>query len=85
MKSENAKAYLLENLEIIKGNKFLMVSTVSATNAIELAEAEIEEKMRDKAIKAFCACCEWRKKDVCPISECIGRNEFIQELNKITK
>lgn len=45
MKSEKAKEYIINNLEIVKGSNVMMLSTVAATEAVEIAEQEISDKL----------------------------------------
>lgn len=95
MKSEKAKAYL--NSSSMNPNSPLAQDqcyvwhNASVIKAIELAEQEAEERMRQKAIKAHRACC--------PLNElqCIHRDRddynctydckyvisFIQKLNEV--
>ena len=54
------------------GGRELVVSRWDVSTAIELAEQDAEERMRDKAIEAFC-------KD-CP--DCSALNAFKQRLNE---
>ena len=77
MKSEKANEYLSKCVEVRK----LTFCAADIEYAVELAEQEAEERMRDKAIEAFRTVCFCDDKDAicntCPIME-----KFIQKLNE---
>lgn len=55
-----------------------------AQYAVELAEQEAEERMRAKAIEAYCQDCGCRVENECGIDSdsCIAFRTFIQKLNE---
>lgn len=55
-----------------------------AQYAVELAEQEAEERMRAKAIEAYCQDCGCRVENKCGIesNSCIAFRAFIQKLNE---
>ena len=55
-----------------------------AQYAVELAEQEAEERMREKAIEAFCDECACFEACICclPAGACDRKNNFIQKLTK---
>lgn len=58
-----------------------------AQYAIEIAEQEAEERMREKAIKAFKASCKYQGGCLgadrkCDQTQCADLNEFIRKLNE---
>lgn len=89
MKSEKAKQYLLKVVTPIA----MMypdcpgecdIKLIEAKRAIELAEQEAEERMRAKAIKAFCDECACFEACICclPAGACDRKNNFIQKLTE---
>lgn len=54
MKSKKAKKYI-DNDAIVMRNGDRMVDASTAYVAIELAEQDAEDRMRQKALKVFCA------------------------------
>lgn len=89
MKSEKAKQYLLKVVTPIA----MMypdcpgecdIKLIEAKRAIELAEQEAEERMREKAIEAFCDECACFEACICclPAGACDRKNNFIQKLTK---
>jgi hypothetical protein len=89
MKSEKAKQYLLKVVTPIA----MMypycpgecdIKLIEAKRAIELAEQEAEERMREKAIEAYCQDCGCRVENKCGIesNSCIAFRAFIQKLNE---
>ena len=93
MKSENAKEYIThatctaqEYAERFEGRE-LVVSRWDVSTAIELAEQDAEERMREKAIKAFKASCKYQDGCLgadrkCDQTQCADLNEFIRKLNE---
>lgn len=91
MKSENAKEYITHATCTAQeyaerfGGRELVVSRWDVSTAIELAEQEAEERMRDKAIEAFCKDCpiysiQTSNGGNCP--DCSALNAFKQRLNE---
>lgn len=89
MKSEKAKQYLLKVVTPIA----MMypdcpgecdIKLIEAKRAILLAEQEAEERMREKAIEAFCDECACFEACICclPAGACDRKNNFIQKLTK---
>lgn len=89
MKSEKAKQYLLKVVTPIA----MMypycpgecdIKLIEAKRAIQLAEQEAEERMREKAIEAFCDECACFEACICclPAGACDRKNNFIQKLTK---
>lgn len=88
MKSERARAFLdrksPNRVHPVSGAvTYGLLSRYDADRAVELAEQETEETMRDKAIKAFCAA-------ICPKGcffgadgniGCGEKARFIQKMN----
>lgn len=60
------------------------IKLIEAKRAIELAEQEAEERMREKAIEAFCDECACFEACICclPAGACDRKNNFIQKLTK---
>jgi hypothetical protein len=82
MKSEKAKKYLFENGLGYPYTGY--VTEQAAERAVELAEQEAEERMRAKAIEAYCQDCGCRVENKCGIDSdsCIAFRTFIQKLNE---
>lgn len=91
MKSENAKEYITHATCTAQeyaerfGGRELVVSRWDVSTAIELAEQEAEERMRDKAIESFCKDCpiysiQTSNRGNCP--DCSVLNAFKQRLNE---
>lgn len=91
MKSENAKEYITHATCTAQeyaerfGGRELVVSRWGVSTAIELAEQDAEERMRDKAIEAFCKDCpiysiQTSNGGNCP--DCSALNAFKQRLNE---
>ena len=87
MKSEKAKEYLKSlPREVIRRH----VGMPEAIEAVELAEQEAEERMRQKAIKAHRACCPLNelqcihrdRDDYTCTYDCRYVTSFIQKLNE---
>lgn len=69
------------NLVDKNGCGWAVVSIYDAYEAVELAEQDAEERMRDKAIEAFCEDCPLYNHAVnCP--DCSALNAFKQRLNE---
>lgn len=60
------------------------IKLIEAKRAIYLAEQEAEERMREKAIEAFCDECACFEACICclPAGACDRKNNFIQKLTK---
>ena len=91
MKSEKAKEYITHATCTAQeyaerfGGRELVVSRWDVSTAIELAEQDAEERMRDKAIEAFCKDCpiysiQTSNGGNCP--DCSVLNAFKQRLNE---
>lgn len=91
MKSKKAKEYITHATCTAQeyaerfGGRELVVSRWDVSTAIELAEQEAEERMRDKAIDAFCKDCpiysiQTSNGGNCP--DCSALNAFKQRLNE---
>lgn len=92
MKSEKAKQYLLKVVTPIA----MMypdcpgecdIKLIEAKRAIELAEQEAEERMREKAIEAFKSSCVYKDGcggagRACDLALCEDLRLFIQKLNE---
>ena len=83
MKSEKAKSFI-DNDAIQMNNGDRMIDASTAYTAVELAEQEAEERMRAKAIEAYCQDCGCRVENKCGIesNSCIAFRAFIQKLNE---
>ena len=83
MKSEKAKSFI-DNDAIQMNNGDRMIDASTAYTAVELAEQEAEERMRAKAIKAFCDECACFEACICclPAGACDRKNNFIQKLTE---
>jgi hypothetical protein len=93
MKSENAKEYITHATCTAQeyaerfGGRELVVSRWDVSTAIELAEQDAEERMREKAIEAFKSSCVYKDgcgEDswVCDPILCEDLRLFIQKLNE---
>lgn len=90
MKSEKAKEYITHATCTAQeyaerfGGRELVVSRWDVSTAIELAEQEAEERMRQKAVKAYCHDCCCTVAGECGIGSenCIALRDFIQKLNE---
>lgn len=81
MKSEKAKQRLYESFTF---NSNIGIDRKAAIEAVELAEQEAEERMREKAIEAFCDECACFEACICclPAGACDRKNNFIRKLTK---
>lgn len=90
MKSEKAKEYITHATCTAQeyaerfGGRELVVSRWDVSTAIELAEQEAEERMRAKAIEAFCmdCICASDSKHCSFGDDCAVKVDFIQKLNE---
>ena len=89
MKSEKAKQYLLKVVTPIA----MMypdcpgecdIKLIEAKRAAELAEQEAEERMRKRAIEAYCVDCCCTVVGACGIGadNCVALRQFIQKLTE---
>lgn len=89
MKSEKAKAIIRESdfyfhIDGVTFQEARAMMKKDAIKAVELAEQEAEERMRAKAIEAYCQDCGCRVENECGIDSdsCIAFRTFIQKLNE---
>lgn len=82
MKSKKAEEYLFENGLGYPYTGY--VTEPAAERAVELAEQEAEERVRQKAAKAYChdCCCTVVGKCGIGSENCIALRDFIQKLNE---
>ena len=83
MKSENAKEYITHATCTAQeyaerfGGRELVVSRWDVSTAIELAEQDAEERMREKAIEAFKSSCKYQDGCLGPTENAIKHNAQI--------
>ena len=89
MKSEKAKAIIRENdfyfsIDGVTFQEARAMMKKDAIRAAELAEQEAEERMRKKAVKAYCHDCCCTVVGECGIGSenCIVLQDFIQKLTE---
>lgn len=90
MKSEKAEAYINDNemdaanLVDKDGCGWAVIGIHYARRAVELAEQEAEERMRKRAIEAYCVDCCCTVVGTCGIGadNCVALRQFIQKLNE---
>lgn len=89
MKSEKAKAIIRENdfyfsIDGVTFHESRAMMKKDAVKAVELAEQEAEERVRQKAAKAYChdCCCTVVGKCGIGSENCIALRDFIQKLNE---
>jgi hypothetical protein len=89
MKSEKAKAIIRESdfyfqIDGVTFHEARAMMKKDAIRAVEIAEQEAEERMREKAIEAFCDECACFEACICclPAGACDRKNNFIQKLTK---
>lgn len=93
MKSEKAKEYITHATCTAQeyaerfGGRELVVSRWDVSTAIELAEQDAEERMREKAIEAFKSSCVYKDGcggagRACDLALCEDLRLFIQKLNE---
>lgn len=89
MKSEKAKAIIRENdfyfsIDGVTFHESRAMMKKDAIKAVELAEQEAEDRMRKKAVKAYCHDCCCTVVGECGIGSenCIALRDFIQKLNE---
>lgn len=83
MKSEKYLNHIFKPMSQIQ-NKVKAYDRDMVNKAIELAEQEAEERMRAKAIKAYCSECTCYETGVCALDpdKCATKLLFIQQLNE---
>jgi hypothetical protein len=87
MKSEKAREFIdgcINNLTVDMPDHVERRLRLAMTHTAELAEQEAEERMREKAIEAFCDECACFEACICclPAGACDRKNNFIQKLTK---
>lgn len=89
MKSEKAKKYLTKVVTPIAmmypdAPEMCDLKLGEAKHAVELAEQEAEERMREKAVKAYChdCCCSVVGKCEIRSENCMSLRDFIQKLTE---
>ena len=87
MKSEKAREFIdgcINNLTVDMPDHVERRLRLAMTHTAELAEQEAEERMRAKAIEAYCQDCGCRVENECGIDSdsCIAFRTFIQKLNE---
>lgn len=81
MKSEKAKEFIEKYAVGNSRNAAPTLLKKTAIICVELAEQDAEERMRDKAIEAFCEDCPlYNHAGNCP--DCSALNAFKQRLNE---
>ena len=83
MKSEKYLNRIFKPMSPIQ-NKVKAYDRDMVNKAIKIAEQEAEERMRKKAIEAYCQDCGCRVENECGIesNSCIAFRTFIQKLNE---
>lgn len=87
MKSEKAREFIdgcINNLTVDMPGHVERRLRLAMTHTAELAEQEAEERMRAKAIEAYCQDCGCRVENECGIDSdsCIAFRTFIQKLSE---
>ena len=87
MKSEEAREFIdgcINNLTVDMPDHVERRLRLAMTHTAELAEQEAEERMRAKAIEAYCQDCGCRVENECGIDSdsCIAFRTFIQKLSE---
>ena len=87
MKSEKAREFIdgcINNLTVDMPDHVERRLRLAMTHTAELAEQEAEERMRAKAIEAYCQDCGCRGENECGIDSdsCIAFRTFIQKLSE---
>ena len=87
MKSEKAREFIdgcINNLTVDMPDHVERRLRLAMTHTAELAEQEAEERMRAKAIEAYCQDCGCRVENECGIDSdsCIEFRTFIQKLSE---
>lgn len=87
MKSEKVKEFIdgcINNLTAELADHAKWQIWTAMTHTADLAEREAEERMREKAIEAFCDECACFEACICclPAGACDRKNNFIQKLTK---
>jgi hypothetical protein len=87
MKSEKAREFIdgcINNLTVDMPDHVERRLRLAMTHTAELAEQEAEERMRAKAIEAYCIGCICYETGVCALGpdKCATKSLFIQKLNE---
>lgn len=86
MKSEKAKQHIARNVFRVDNDAFLplVITRDNCNKAVELAEQEAEERMRKKAIEAYCSECTCYETGVCALDpdKCATKLLFVQNMSK---
>lgn len=87
MKSEKAKEFIdgcINNLTAELADHAKWQIRTAMTHTADLAEQEAEERMRKRAIEAYCQDCGCRVENECGIESdsCIAFRTFIQKLTE---
>ncbi len=87
MKSEKAREFIdgcINNLTVDMPDHVERRLRLAMPHTAELAEQEAEERMRAKAIEAYCQDCGCRVENECGIDSdsCIAFRTFIQKLSE---
>lgn len=87
MKSEKAREFIdgcINNLTVDMPDHVERRLRLAMTHTAELAEQEAEERMRKRAIEAYCVDCCCTVVGTCGIGadNCVALRQFIQKLNE---
>lgn len=87
MKSEKAREFIdgcINNLTVDMADHAERQLRLAMTHTAELAEQEAEERMRKRAIEAYCVDCCCTVVGTCGIGadNCVALRQFIQKLNE---
>lgn len=86
MKSEKAREHIARNVFRVDNDAFLppIITRDNCNKAVELAEQDAEERMREKAIEALCmdCICASDGKHCSLGDDCAVKVDFIQKLNE---
>lgn len=89
MKSEKAKAIIRESdfyfqIDGVTFHEARAMMKKDAIRAVEIAEQETEERMRKKAIEAYCSECTCYETGVCALDpdKCATKLLFVQNMSK---
>lgn len=86
MKSERAKQHIAHNVFRVDNDTFLplVITRDNCNKAVELAEQDAEQRMREKAIKAYCSECTCYETGACALDpdKCATKLLFVQNMNE---
>lgn len=87
MKSEKAREFIdgcINNLTVDMPDHVERRLRLAMTHTADIAEQEAEERMRAKAIEAYCIGCICYETGVCALGpdKCATKSLFIQKLNE---